>query len=435
MRYAIQLFAVLLCLAPVPFSLADDASTAAAQGAADNAAAAAGEAADNQDAPSAAASLMQTLGPTFQHTHWWDWAALAGCIFLGLLAGKITSAILRSVGDKLISRDWHIRGTVFNDLASPISLALFSVGLYGGLVGFIHLENLKDNFVDPLGQFLLLLAVGWLLYNLVDVVDVLLRRITEKTENKIDDMIVPLVRKTLRIFLVIIFALVIAQNVFNLNVTGFLAGLGIAGLAVSLAAQDSVKNLFGSLTIFFDKPFLIGDFVTFDGDSGTVEEIGFRSTRLRLLSGHLVTIPNMKFIDTKAENISARPYIRRQMDVTITYDTPPEKIEQAVSILRDILNDQQVVSEGMFDMQNNPPRVAFNELNADSLNIRAYYWYVIPRRSDRGFFTYLEHCQLVNTMLFKRYAEAGIDFAFPTQTLYLAGDDKRQLTVNVQQSS
>ncbi|MCC6681153.1 MAG: mechanosensitive ion channel family protein [Phycisphaeraceae bacterium] len=380
-----------------------------------------------------ASSLMQTLGPTFQETHWWQWAALAVCIFLGLLAGKITSTILRSIGDKLISRNWHIRGTVFNNLASPISLALFSVGIYGGLVGFIQLHELKESFVDPLGQFLLLLALAWLLYNLVDVIDVLLRRLTEKTENKIGDMILPLIRKTLRVFLVIVFALVIAQNVFGMNVTGFLAGLGIAGLAVSLAAQDSVKNLFGSLTIFFDKPFLIGDFVTFDGQSGTVEEIGFRSTRIRLLSGHLVTIPNMKFIDTKAENVSARPYIRREMNVTITYDTPPEKIEQAVSILREILHDQQVVSEGMFDMENNPPRVAFNELNADSLNIRAYYWYVIPRRSERGFFTFLEHCQLVNMMLFRRFTEASIDFAFPTQTLYLAGDDKRQLTVDVRQ--
>lgn len=113
--------------------------------------------------------------------------------------------------------------------------------------------------------------------------------------------------------------------------------LGIAGLAVSLAAQDSIKNLFGSVTIFIDNPFSVGDRIVFSGTDGFVEEIGFRSTRIRTLTGHLVTVPNMKFIDEAVENITARPYIRRTMNMTITYDTPPDKIEQAVQIIRDLL--------------------------------------------------------------------------------------------------
>ena len=378
--------------------------------------------------------IVNVLGPTFAETHWWGWALLAACIFIGLLIGKICSTVLTRLGDNLHEkRRWNARAAVFRNAASPVSLACLTAGIMVGM-RFVHMEGDLRSFSVSVLKFLYLLSLGWFLYNVIEVIELALVHFTEQTDSKLDDMMVPLVRKTLRIFVVIVFTLVVAQNVFGLNITGWLAGLGIAGLAVSLAAQDSVKNLFGSLTVFFDKPFMVGDFITFTGYTGTVEEIGFRSTRIRLLSGALVSVPNMKFIDQNVENISARPYIRRQMDVTITYDTPPEKIHEAVEILRDILHDDDVVTQGQFDMASFAPQLAFNELNADSLNIRAFYWYQLNRDPKRGFFTFMEHAQLVNMKLFKQYADAGIDFAFPTQTLYLAGDDRRQLTVNMTQT-
>jgi len=379
-------------------------------------------------------NIVGMVGPTFDKTHWWEWASLLIAIFIGLLAGKVVQFVCRGLAKRLDARQWAMRASVFNNLASPASLAMLTMAMFIGL-GFIYMDGGLRAFSNQVIKFLAILSVGWYAYNLVDVVDLVLTRITDKTENRIDDMIVPLVRKTLRIFLVIVFTLLVAQNVFGLDITSWLAGLGIAGLAVSLAAQDSVKNLFGSITVFFDKPFLVDDFIVFDGFTGKVEEIGFRSTRLRLLSGHLVTIPNMKFIDGNVENISKRPYIRRQMDVTITYDTPPDKIEEAIHILRDILHDTTVVEMGRFNMEDNPPRVAFNELNADSLNIRAYYWYQIDNNPDRGFFTFMEHAQIVNMKLFSAYGKAGIDFAFPTQTLYIAGDPNRQLAVRLEGNS
>lgn len=373
--------------------------------------------------------LIGALGPTFDKTQWWQWLSLLVAIFGGLLAGKVVQLSLRRLSTNLDQWGWDIRSTVFRNASSPASLLLLTVGLSVGM-HFIHLEEGIVEFRGKMFQLLYLLAVGWFIFNLIEVIDVTLRRLAEKTESKLDDMVVPMVRKTLRIFLVIVFMIVVLQNVFDLNITGFLASLGIAGLAVSLAAQDSVKNLFGSLTVFFDKPFMVGDFISFAGNTGTVEEIGFRSTRIRLLSGHVVSVPNMKFIDNDVENITARPYIRREMNVTITYDTPPDSIEKAVDILRDVLNDQQVVDQGRFDMKLFPPRLAFNELNADSLNIRAYYWYQMAGDPDRGFFSYLTHTQIVNMKLFRAYGEAGIEFAFPTQTLYLAGDPGRKLSVD-----
>ena len=111
---------------------------------------------------------------------------------------------------------------------------------------------------------------------------------------------------------------------------------------MSLAAQDSLKNLFGSITILFDRPFQVGERIVFAGHDGTIEEIGFRSTKVRTLTGHLVTIPNSNIVNDPVENIGKRPFIRRTMNVTITYDTPRDKIEQAAQIIRDILEEEGI---------------------------------------------------------------------------------------------
>ncbi len=322
-----------------------------------------------------------------------------------------------------------MRATVFDNLASPLSLALLSLGVAVGLL-FIYMEGAVQEFAQQVLEFLFIFSLAWFLYNLVDVVEVVLRRLTARTRSKLDDTLVPLLRKTLRIFLVIVFTLFVAQNIFGLDITGWLAGLGIAGLAVSLAAQDSVKNLFGSLMIYFDKPFTIGDWIIFDGFEGYVEEIGFRSTRLRLWSRHQVTIPNMKFNDGNVTNVSRRPLDRRVMDITITYDTPPDKIEEAVQIIKDILHEPEIAEPLDFDKY--PPQVGFSEFNAASLSIGVYYYYML--RDGRGYWDFFNHRHLVNMRIIRQFNEAGIDFAFPTQTLHLAGDPKRELAIKLLES-
>ncbi|MFP4145521.1 MAG: mechanosensitive ion channel domain-containing protein [Phycisphaeraceae bacterium] len=383
----------------------------------------------------AAGRVMSLLGPVFQRTRLWQWMALLGCIFLGVTVGKGAAIGLRGMATRLRSRNWLVRATVFENLARPLHMTLIVLAIHTGLIAFVLNGDRSPliEFVNDAATLGYILAIGWFCYNLVDLVDVIMRHFASRTQSRLDDALAPFVRTSLRIFLLVVFTLVVAQNVFGMDITGWLAGLGIAGLAISLAAQDSVKNLFGSLTVFFDRPFSVGDYISFGGSTGTVEAIGFRSCRIRLLSGALVTVPNMQFIDQEVENIAARPSIRREMDVTITYDTPPEKIEEAIRILREILTSEDVVESGRFDMENNPPRVHFTALNADSLNIKAYYWYQLANDPDRGWFSYLEHCELVNLKLFRAYGEAGIEFAFPTQTLYLAGDPERRLSVEVEQ--
>ncbi len=366
------------------------------------------------------------LTNTLENTRWWQWLALLGLIFAGLLTGKLLQTVLRSFARRLHDKHWDVRATIFDDAAGPANLVLLTVGLTAGL-RFIYLDEPLAAFSWQVTGLLLTIATGWFLFNLVDLVDLGLRKLTAGRDGTMERMIVPLIRKTLRIFLVIMFALVIADTFFGVNVTAWIAGLGIAGLAVSLAAQDSIKNLFGSLTVLTDRPFAVGDMITFNGSTGMVEEIGFRSTKMRLFTGAVVTIPNMKFIDGVVENVTRRQAIRRNMNITVTYDTPPHKIDQALDILRGIMAQEQVAAP--FDLENRPPRIFFNEFNADSLNLLVVYWYILDPDKGQDWWAYNAHAEMVNKQVLSAFNESGIDFAFPTQTLYLAGDPERQLTI------
>ncbi len=370
------------------------------------------------------AQVVAMLGPTFAKTPWWGWAYLFICILAGLAVGKAVQAGLKAVGNSLKNKGIHLHGTVAHNAASPLSLLFLTIGLQVGLSGVVMDPQLGE-FTSRGLKFLYIVIAGWFAYNLADVIDLVLRNLTARTASQFDDMMVPLIRKALRIFLVIILTLVVAQNVFGLDITAWLAGLSILGLAVSFAAQESIKNLFGSVTVFFDRPFSVGDFVHFDGLDATVEEIGFRSTRMRTLDGHLVTVPNLKFLDNSVRNITARPTIRRVLDVTVTYDTSPAKMDQAVQILKDLLAQPDIAAP--FDVAGLPPRAYFNDYNAASLNIRVFYWYTLD--DGRDYWSYMAHAELFNRKLFEAYGQAGIEFAFPTQTLYLAGDSKRPLTI------
>jgi len=375
-------------------------------------------------------SLLQeiNLGALWSANTLANWSMLLGAIFLGLLAGKVCASVLSKIGRRLEDRGWQIRAHVITDLVNPASLALFAVGLALGLAGLKGISPPLQAFCSKTLLLLYSVAVFWYAFNLVEIVDILLRRMTSDTKSTFNAQLIPLIRKTLRIFLVVIGVLFVVDSVFQQDIGAWLAGLGIAGLAVSLAAQDSLKNLFGSITILLDRPFQLGERIIYTGYDGVIEEIGFRSTKIRTFPGHLVTIPNSNIVNNPVENVGRRPFIRRILNVSITYDTPPAKIEQAVRILYDIL-EEEGIREPIHPAINGddyPPRVFFNEYNPDSLNLFVVYWYVPPNYWD-----YMEHAHRLNLRIFEEFEKAGIEFAFPTQTLYLAGDPKRELALKM----
>lgn len=387
---------------------------------------AAGEAVPNgaEEEASLGERLVNTLGleTTLEMTPWWGWLALLGLIFAGVLVGRLASGSVRAAGARLERRGAYAGATILRAAATPTNLFFITLGLSIGL-GFIAMESTAAGLRTRVLNFLYVIAVGWFLFNVVDLVNVWLKNLAAKTSSHLDDQLAPLIRKTLRIFLVVLLGLYTAQNIFNQDVTAWLTGLGIAGLAVSLAAQDSIRNLFGSITILLDKPFEVGDRIVFDGFDGPVEEIGFRSTRMRTFDGAVITVPNSKFIDGSVQNVSRRPNIRRIMDVSVEYGTSPALMRQAVEAIRRILEEPEIRQK--FDMEKFPPRVYFNDMASDHLNIRVIYWFY-PQTDWWGFNDLAQH---VNLRVMEELTRLGVTFAFPTQTMVLTNDGDKPLLI------
>ena len=345
----------------------------------------------------------------------WRILALFIAILIAFVAGRITRYFLRRAADHLDEGYPPVLAVALGAVERSIGPVLFVAGLRVGLL-FLPLPEPVASLANRLVSILFVLALAYVVYCFVDVADHWLTAFSRTTESKLDDMLAPVVRKSLRVTIVILAFIQIATILSDEPITSILAGLGVGGLALALAAQDTLKNFFGSLMLFVDKPFEMGDRIVVGGTDGPVEEVGLRSTRIRTLEGHLVTIPNGELAHQKIQNISKRPYIKRIANITITYDTPPEKVERAVEIIKDILENHEGMSPDF------PPRVVFNEFLDAALNILVIYWYSPPNYWD-----FLAFNQRINLEILRRFNDEGIEFAFPTQTLYLAGDPKRPL--------
>ena len=351
----------------------------------------------------------------------WKWAGLLVCVFLGLAVGRVVRFLLERASTRRERNGKDPLLTLaFRCIRKPVAMLCFVAGLNVGL-SILSLQGSAADIATGAIKVLYAIAVGYAIYRLVDILDFYLSRWAAKTESKLDDMLVPMVRRSVRITVVIIVAIFVLNSVSSPGqVATLLTGLGVGGLAVALAAQDTIKNFFGSVMILLDKPFQIGDRVILGGHDGPVEEVGFRTTKIRRLDGHLVTVPNSTVVSEMVENIGKRPFIKRVANITITYDTPPEKVRRAVAILHEILDNHDGMNPDL------PPRVFFSDFNDWALNILMIYWYHPPEYWD-----YMAFTQKVNMRILDRFNEEGIDFAFPSQTVYLANDEKRQLALRL----
>ena len=346
---------------------------------------------------------------TFAGNEIWRWLGFFLVILISLGLGRLLRIFLSRRGESYFQTE-KLRplGLIFTSLARP---AIFLTTLIGARVSILFLLMVPSvqDLVSNLLRILTAVTIGYIIYSLVDVADYYIARASRRTRTKLDDMLAPLIRKSLRITVVVAVALFIADSLSEEPITTVIAGLGVASLALALAAQDTVRNFIGSLVIMADKPFQIGDRITVDGHSGPVEEVGFRSTKIRTLEGHLVTVPNSDIANRVIENVGNRPFIRRTADITITYDTPPEKVREALEILHDILDNHPGMDPEL------PPRISFNKFNDSSLNLVFFYWFHPP-----DYWEYLEFSRKVNLEILERFNRAGIEFAFPTRTIHLA---------------
>ena len=340
----------------------------------------------------------------------WRIVTFCGVILLSLVLGRLGRMAMErqseSGGEK--PAWWRI---LLKAAAKPVVLAAFALGLALGLRFLVMPEGIERVFAK-ISEVLNAVALGYAAYSLVEIADVYLKRFSARTESRVDDVLAPLVAKSIRVTVAVVVLLNVLQVVMEEDMTTILASLGVGGLAIALAGQDTIRNFFGAFVILGDKPFEIGDRVVFEGHDGPVESVGFRSTRIRTLEGHLVTVPNSELVNKTVQNIGKRPHIRRIMNISVTYDTPAEKLERAVEIVREILADH----EGMDPEY--PPRVYFNEFHDYYLNIIAIYWYHPP-----SYWDYFAFSERVNFDVLRRFNQEGIEFAFPTQTLYVEGNE------------
>ena len=254
--------------------------------------------------------------------------------------------------------------------------------------------------------YIILIAVNitWLLARSIgSLMDLYIEPLTEKTNTDFDNQIYPVVKKTI-IYTVWSIGIIVGLNNAGYDVGAVLASLGIGGLALAMAAKDTVSNVFGGFTIFTDKPFKVGDRIKISGFDGIVSELGLRSFRLRTLQGTIVTIPNSIITGSCVENVSLEETRKVTLNLGLTYSTSPEKIKQAIDILNKIALDNQSVLDDHI--------VSFNSFGDFNLGI-IFIYYI--KKGENILNTQSE----INLRILSEFNDNKLDFAFPTQSIYI----------------
>jgi MscS family membrane protein len=335
------------------------------------------------------------------------WKYLASLIYIFL--AFYVSKFLDYVVSVWLKRWAEKTETKFDDLIlellrGPVKVVAFVILLYIGLDVF----DWPARAQAFLSKALIVAVACSITYVTLKVADLLLNLWRERSVAADDKLfaehLFPVLRKAVKIGIVIAAVLLTADNL-QIKITSLLAGLSVGGLALGLAAQDTVANLFGAVAIFLDKPFRIGDQIKLEGVDGTVESIGLRSTRVRNLDGYLVTIPNKTMGNAIITNIARRPSIRTEMNIGLTYDTPAEKVKRATAILEDAFRAHPKTGDLI---------ISFNKFADSSLNV-----FVVHIWNGTDMKEYLAGMQELNLAIKQRFDAEKIEFAFPTQTVYV----------------
>jgi MscS family membrane protein len=359
---------------------------------------------------------MEFLSRQFLDNSVQHWAILVGTIALVALLNPYLSQVLSRICFQFFRRLAPNKGERFTELLlRPLETLLILAALTAVLQTMkyphqfdfslysIHMSRLLNIVL----QTVIVFALGWLLLRTVDFVGEVLGDRAALTENTQDDQLVLFLRDVLKVCVYIIVLFFLLGGVFNLNITSLLAGAGLAGLAVALAAQDSLANLFGSLTIFSEKPFVMGDLVETNSILGTVEKVGFRSTRIRTLEKTYVTLPNRKIMENPLNNLTERTFRRVQYNVGLLYGTPIPVIRKIVATIQAYLDShQQTTQDGI---------ASFYGFGASSLDIQVLFFI-----TELDWNTYLRVREEISLEIMRIVLENGGDFAFPTTTVHLA---------------
>ena len=352
--------------------------------------------------------MKEFFAKEFYHNTIGDWA-LALVIIVGtLIAAKALYWVIGRIVKKLTAKTKTKLDDIMVDmLEEPIVLIVTIIGVWFA-VGRLSFPEKIMEWINNLYMVMIVLTITWLLARLIDaIIKEYVVPITKKTKGDFDDQIIPIIRKAIRVAIWVM-GIIIALNNAGYNVGALLAGLGIGGIALAMAAKDTVANFFGGITIFTDKPFTINDRVKINGFDGTITEIGIRSTRLKTLENRIVTIPNSKFTDGMVENVSSEPHRKVVLKLGLVYETTASKIQNGMKALQTIVDENEDLEENTV--------ISFNEFGDFSLGI-LFIYYIKKGADIMGVQT------AVNLEVKKRFEEFDIEMAFPTQTVYTIAEN------------
>ena len=334
-----------------------------------------------------------------------NWGIAIGIILGSFIATKIIYWIIANVVKNLTKKTkTNLDDVLIETLEKPI---IYSILIWGYWVA-IHYVDLSSTpgllfFLQGVASVSIILTLTSIVSRVFDaLVTEIVQPYVEKTEGGADNYMLPIIRKVTKA-IIWAFGVIIGLDNIGFDITAMIAGLGIGGLALALAAQDSVKNIFAGVMIFLDKPFKIKDRIQIEGFDGVVEEVGLRSTRIRTLDGRIVTIPNSTFTDNSVVNVTSQPALKITLNLGLTYDTSEVEMQKGVDILKQIVADHSEILEP-------DCAVGFKDFGDFSLGI-LFLYYIKPDAH------WLDSQNTISKEVLKRFNEAGLDFAFPTQTL------------------
>jgi MscS family membrane protein len=335
-----------------------------------------------------------------------QWICLLVVIFLGFVTDRLvrwtlhalTNTWFRVVRDKQVETgDWK--------LWRPLGLLAQALVWYAG-TAVIGLPGIIQTALLLGLKVFAVVAAAWTAFLIIDLIASFFAKKAQATDTKFDDLLVPLVSRTLKLFVVCVGAVTCAQ-IFDLPVAGLLGGLGIGGAAIAFASKDAISNFFGSVTVLTDRPFEIGDWIKTAGIEGTVEAVGFRSSRIRTFYNSLITLPNSLLTTAIVDNMGRRRYRRITATLGVQYDTRPEQIEAFCEGIRELLRRHPYTRKDYY-------HVYLNGFSDSSLDIMLYCFVECP---DWSVELREKHRLFVDII---KLAEAlGISFAFPTRTLHM----------------
>ncbi|MES3039192.1 MAG: mechanosensitive ion channel domain-containing protein [Bdellovibrionota bacterium] len=338
----------------------------------------------------------------------WQWLAILGSIFALWAFRPIIEIILTKI--KTSSKWFREKNTFIKFMLeqpnersiSWIIICLIWLAIFDAL----GLPEKGHKYLAGVATLILSIHVMRIAYLAANATGDLLKAMADRTSSPMDDQLAPFATKVMKFLVVVIGILIILQS-FDVKVMSLIAGLGLGGLALALAAQDTAANVFGSITILLDSPFKVGDLVRIGDTEGIVSDIGFRSTQIRTNYNSLVTIPNSVMAKEKIDNLERRNERRIRQVLGIAYETPPATISLFVDGIKNLLMAEPLVNKENIV-------VVFNNFNAASLDILTMFHI---KTSDGP--TEFDLTQKIFRQILELAAKLKVDFAYPTQTIYL----------------